>query len=204
MFSRFRRALLVSGVALLSPAASFAQTCGGSFVLSTFDVAHFPGGVVVKGMQVLSYDPGEPTPLGAPLSGDFIIRESPRHEPSGLESEVRDAGALSARSDNNLCIEISRDGGSTWCPMPVRRQHGGTLERSDGDSAAPRSAALQACVPNPFNPTTTIAFDLAHEGAVQLRIVDVRGRVLRTLAQGSWPAGRHVLSWNGTDDAGNR
>jgi len=177
--------------------------CGGSFVLSTFDLAHFPGGVVVKDMQVLSYAPGEPTPLGAPLSGDFIIRESARHEASDLESERRDAGALPVSRDRNVYIEISRDGGSTWCAMPVRLQHGGTLEWSDGDSV-PRSAALQACAPNPFNPTTTIAFDLAHEGAVQLRIVDVRGRVLRTLAQGSWPAGRHVLSWNGTDDAGSR
>src|SRR5262249_37751615 len=133
-----------------------------------------------------------------------IIRESPRHEPSGLETEVRDAAALSARSDNNVCIEISRDGGSTWCPVPERLQPGGTLEWSAAASAAPRGGALQARGPNPFNPTTTIAFDLAREGAVQLRIVDVRGRVLRTLAQGSWPAGRHVRSWNGTDDAGTR
>jgi len=45
--------------------------------------------------------------------------------------------------------------------------------------------------PNPFNPTTTIAFDLVEAGHVTLRIYDVMGREVAVLVNGYLPAGRH-------------
>ncbi|MCX6601557.1 MAG: T9SS type A sorting domain-containing protein [bacterium] len=45
--------------------------------------------------------------------------------------------------------------------------------------------------PNPFNPTTTIAFDLAEAGHVSLRVYDVMGREVAVLVNGNLPAGRH-------------
>ena len=57
--------------------------------------------------------------------------------------------------------------------------------------------------PNPFNPRTTIAFDLpADASRVSLRIFDLRGRAVATLVDGSLPAGRHSAAWTGVDDAG--
>jgi hypothetical protein len=57
-------------------------------------------------------------------------------------------------------------------------------------------------VPNPFNPTTTIRFDLAAEAHVELRIYDVAGRLVRTLA--NQPMGRNLnaIVWDGLDLAG--
>jgi len=66
----------------------------------------------------------------------------------------------------------------------------------------PRVTALHANVPNPFNPMTTVHFDLAVEGHVVLRVYDVSGRLVRTLWDGARPRGRHAIPWNGLDDHG--
>jgi flagellar hook assembly protein FlgD len=59
--------------------------------------------------------------------------------------------------------------------------------------------------PNPFNPTTTIRFDLAHEGHVELRIYDVAGRVVKTLVNGKMSPGRNLgVGWSGQSDTGAR
>ncbi|MFO7653486.1 MAG: multicopper oxidase domain-containing protein [Candidatus Krumholzibacteriia bacterium] len=58
--------------------------------------------------------------------------------------------------------------------------------------------------PNPFNPSTNISFRLPTARAVDLRIFDVRGRTVHTLADGDFAAGEHTLSWQGLDDAGRR
>jgi endonuclease I len=64
---------------------------------------------------------------------------------------------------------------------------------------------LRANVPNPFQSRTTLVFDLARRGPVTLRLYDVRGRVVRTLAAGEvMAAGNHHLDWNGEDDNGSR
>jgi len=56
--------------------------------------------------------------------------------------------------------------------------------------------------PNPFNPATTVSFDLAREGRVQLLIFDTRGRLVRRLLNETRDAGRHELVWDGRTDAG--
>jgi flagellar hook assembly protein FlgD len=56
--------------------------------------------------------------------------------------------------------------------------------------------------PNPFNPSTKVVFSLPRDGHAQLDVVDVRGHVVRTLHSGALPAGRHEVSWDGTDDLG--
>ena len=66
--------------------------------------------------------------------------------------------------------------------------------------AAPR-VALAPSRPNPFNPVTTIAFELAHRGHATLRIFDVHGMLVRTLVDATLPAGRFQSKWNGRDQA---
>lgn len=50
--------------------------------------------------------------------------------------------------------------------------------------------------PNPFNPTTTIAFDLVDAGRVSLRIYDVMGREVAALVEGYLPAGHHTRTFD--------
>ncbi len=56
--------------------------------------------------------------------------------------------------------------------------------------------------PNPFNPRTTIAFDLPRGGYVRVSIHDVAGRDLGTVATGRFGAGRHEVVWSAADPQG--
>jgi hypothetical protein len=67
----------------------------------------------------------------------------------------------------------------------------------------PAQYALHTNVPNPFNPSTAIRFDLPSSGAVHLTVFDVAGRpVRRLLADSDQPAGQHQVTWDGRDDQG--
>jgi hypothetical protein len=72
----------------------------------------------------------------------------------------------------------------------------------DDAVALPKQFALQQNFPNPFNPETTIRFDLPEAGTVALNVFDVTGRRVRRLLSGQMPAGAHRLIWNGQNDDG--
>jgi serine protease len=82
----------------------------------------------------------------------------------------------------------------------------GTLPTDTGDpvhDAAPRAIRLAQNAPNPFNPTTTIDFDLPRATHVSLAVYAVDGRLVRSLVDEVRPAGRHQAAWDGRDNAGN-
>lgn len=54
--------------------------------------------------------------------------------------------------------------------------------------------------PNPFNPTTTIRYDLPEVADVSLSIYDINGRVISTMTKVGQPAGTYEVQWNGTID----
>ena len=56
--------------------------------------------------------------------------------------------------------------------------------------------------PNPFNPSTTVSFTLASSDNFVLQVFDVRGALVRTLANGSHAAGVHTVPWDGKDSNG--
>ncbi|MEN8008400.1 MAG: FlgD immunoglobulin-like domain containing protein [Candidatus Krumholzibacteriota bacterium] len=66
----------------------------------------------------------------------------------------------------------------------------------------PTAARLGQNVPNPFNPMTTISFNLAAAGKANLSIYDVAGKRIRTLVDMELEAGDHRFTWNGTDQSG--
>jgi M6 family metalloprotease-like protein len=68
---------------------------------------------------------------------------------------------------------------------------------------APSQFALRPNFPNPFNPSTTIRFDVAARGAVTLRVYDVSGALVRTLVNGEREAGAYAIGWDGRNDQGN-
>ena len=66
----------------------------------------------------------------------------------------------------------------------------------------PSDYTLEQNYPNPFNPSTAIRFQLSALSAVHLGVFDVLGRKIKTLIQGSRPAGVHVVQWDGTNESG--
>jgi hypothetical protein len=57
--------------------------------------------------------------------------------------------------------------------------------------------------PNPFNPVTTIVYEVAEAGQVRIDIYDVSGRLVRRLVDENRGVGRHTASWDGRDGSGN-
>ena len=61
-----------------------------------------------------------------------------------------------------------------------------------------------SCYPNPCNPAATISFSLASAQHANLAIYDARGRLVRTLVDGTLAGGPHSIIWNGTNESGTR
>ena len=59
----------------------------------------------------------------------------------------------------------------------------------------PAEFALHAAYPNPFNPSTTISFDLPEAGKVSLNIYDLKGALVGTLLNESKVAGTYQYRW---------
>jgi len=66
----------------------------------------------------------------------------------------------------------------------------------------PLATRIESNVPNPFNPSTVIRFDLAADGPARLAVYDLSGRLVQRLSQGSMTAGPHALRWDGRDAHG--
>ena len=62
--------------------------------------------------------------------------------------------------------------------------------------------ALAEAVPNPFNPTTVLEFEMGRPGPVTLRIYDAAGRLVTTLVDETLSAGLHHATWDGRDSTG--
>lgn len=72
-----------------------------------------------------------------------------------------------------------------------------------GGSSPVTRTRMVGNTPNPFNPVTTIHFDVAATASVSLVIYDLAGRKVRTLVAGEeMGKGRYRVRWDGVDDAG--
>jgi hypothetical protein len=111
---------------------------------------------------------------------------------------------------SNGWADPDHDGGSVYYKVTAldfagneSEPTGGGAVTGAGNPGVPTSFALHPNVPNPFNPVTTIRYDVpAGGGSVSLRIYNVTGALVKTLAEGTQAAGEKSVTWNGRDDAG--
>ena len=67
---------------------------------------------------------------------------------------------------------------------------------SMSDIVKPTEVSLSKAYPNPFNPSTTISYDVPSDMDISLVVYDVRGRMVAKLANGMREAGRYDVIWN--------
>ena len=91
-------------------------------------------------------------------------------------------------------LEALNRGGGTELIGPVTATAGLFLEQT------PR---LGPAFPNPFANSSTIPFTLSRSGDLRLRILDLKGREIRTFEQQRMETGDHSFTWDGRDDKGN-
>ncbi|MDD4155361.1 MAG: T9SS type A sorting domain-containing protein [Candidatus Cloacimonetes bacterium] len=76
-------------------------------------------------------------------------------------------------------------------------------ENNDNVATVKPYGMLSQNYPNPFNPTTNIKFNIPAAGNVNLSIYNVKGQLVKTLANDNFTAGEHIITWNGNDNNNN-
>jgi len=79
---------------------------------------------------------------------------------------------------------------------------GNPLDPTTGGGDPVLKDNLSQNYPNPFNPQTTIAFTIKDRGAVSLKVYNVNGELVRTLANENRAAGSYTEKWDGHNEAG--
>jgi len=100
----------------------------------------------------------------------------------------------------------------TWRPIPSRiHEKTHTLQATVApfgfyqvqyDPRLPQTFALRSNVPNPFNTSTTIQYELPRFSSIRLDVYDLLGRPVTRLIEGFQPGGVHEAVWDGTDAQG--
>jgi hypothetical protein len=129
---------------------------------------------------------------------------------------VRDGVTLDAMSAHNHCAtrhfyywaDTAAVNGTTYMYSLVAVHDDGRFDTlfsaqatpltiGEASRAIPATFAMRA-YPNPFNPSSTLAFDLDRESPVRLVIFDTNGREVRVLADQKMSAGEHRFSFDGS------
>jgi hypothetical protein len=128
-------------------------------------------------------------------------------EPVGSWSEaIRLGGELSSAQETVTWLDDGARAGSRYRYHALLLGGGGGTERFYlGEIELPDTPfadSLRGAWPNPFNPATTISFELSVEAEVRLEIYSISGRRVRSLISEKLPAGPRQVVWYGRDDQG--
>ncbi len=80
----------------------------------------------------------------------------------------------------------------------------GTHKVTASVQAVPENYVLDQNRPNPFNPTTDINYSVPADGHVKIAVYNVLGEEVKSLVDGVQEAGSRTVTWDGTDQEGNR
>ena len=78
------------------------------------------------------------------------------------------------------------------------------LTTEEASTLTPEEFALLGNYPNPFNPVTTLRFDLDYTSKVNLTVYNILGNEIITLQNGELQAGRHAIQWNANNAYGQK
>ena len=173
-------------------------------------------------LQLLVYDSfSDNTPGNLILSKDIYI------ESTGWHSEDIDSIEVQSNSDFFVCVKInesyaisydnngnlsgrsffSSDGInysnsiSNYGDINIRSKISYENElKAEIITDYPVKFHLKTAYPNPFNPITSLRYDLPNDGLVNITIYDMMGRIVKTLVNGSQTAGYKSIQWNATND----
>ena len=161
---------------------NFAAATGATVMLDVLANDNDPDGFL---------DPASVTVVVSPVTGGLSVLPSGEisYTHSGIPSDVDSftyvVNDTEGASSNEAIVYIGNDP-----PTGI-------------DSLKPQRFALYQNSPNPFNPTTTIRYDMPSAAHVRVRIYNVQGKLVRDLVNESRPAGRHAAVWDGQSDRGN-
>ncbi len=145
--------------------------------------------------------------LTGSADGDWIGALSSQAETNGNISlppmfcaEAGEVGPYSLNEDSP-CTAEANPGCGIMGAFEIGCDSSTGMEESDHIQVTknnlPTVTQLRGNYPNPFNPQTTIAFDLSQPGHTAVDVYDLAGRLVRNLHSGVLAAGPHEVMWNG-------
>jgi subtilisin family serine protease len=123
-------------------------------------------------------------PSGVPTDLTFEVQSAWTTTEAKVRGVARNAVTTATATSDSLFI-IQNPVGVDEAGVPVAKRL--TLERNR---------------PNPFNPSTSIVFEIAKAGRASVRVYNVQGALVRTLVEAPLPAGRYRSTWDGRDAQG--
>ncbi len=80
---------------------------------------------------------------------------------------------------------------------------GDNVSIANANALIPNQFKVYDAYPNPFNPVTTLRYQLPEANMVTVTIYDMVGREVKTLLNQQQTTGLHGIQWNGTNNLGN-
>jgi hypothetical protein len=172
-------------------------------------IGHHPGGVTVGWIanDTAAWGQDHVVAMLTDLDGNVIWDPSPVTVASTLSNKGNLRAGAAQDGSVRLIWKDERSGTPDILAKSVNADGslgGGTVGVEDGPGETAPAAMLQLepNYPNPFNPSTTIAFTLPDRQHARLTIHDLRGRLVRTLLDGVLEGGRHAAVWSGVSASG--
>ena len=173
---------------------------GGSriaFVRPEWELAagnYFTRDIMPEGKDPLTWN----AVIQASSPGKVVLSWNGTDWPEGVDYQIylpeeNRVVVMSMRSQNNVHLEV----GSRAVPIVFR-----TPDMTTGVEDMPGMNYEVGVHPNPFNPMTTIHFDLPRAANAEIRIYSVRGELFSVLGGQQYPAGRQEVIWQGRDRHG--
>ncbi len=133
-------------------------------------------------------------PNGAAGKSNVLTVTFTATSPNGVSVvlDLEFTAMLAALDFTNLMPLLTVNDGSIITAVRARNE----------DATLPKDFALRQNFPNPFNPATEISYELPRQSQVVLTVFNLMGQKVKTLVNGKITAGRHTVSWDGTDEAG--
>ena len=166
-------------------------------------------------LEILSIeDPGSATEVGVFLGdacvGSGVVTDFPLYlqvyngdqDMADLSFQVLREGGLAKSGGNNPGHSQAPTIAEHYRLQNIEREvttggfvyYSATIEKSPEPMIT--TTGLVSCYPNPFNPSTTLRYDLAHQSRVSVVIYNIQGRVVENLFSGIRDRGRYELEWD--------
>ena len=141
-------------------------------------------------------------PSTQPVNYNIYRRNNPNNPYEFLENTIEifyhDTG-LSYGIYYYVVTAVYEEGESSF--SNPTQAYSGSVGNEDNNVPSNCVMKLHNNYPNPFNPSTTISFDLPRETDVEITVYNIKGQKVKVLTNDHFEKGTHSVIWNGKDNS---
>ncbi|MCK5076838.1 MAG: T9SS type A sorting domain-containing protein [Calditrichia bacterium] len=139
------------------------------------------------------------SPKGFKVSSDGVVSWTPKPNQVGTHQVEIKASNSSGSDIQAYTVNVTRSGKITIAANESTEE-----EQASKKAGELSQASLEANIPNPFNPETTIRYHINEDMQIKIVIYNMMGQTVRILADNYHQAGTYNVKWNSIDQSGNK